>query len=59
MDLYDLMKLLEESVAKNGVKPLTNQWLLNMLKLLAKTEKTRQESFNNWEQGFLQEMLNE
>ena len=28
-----LIKVLEESVKKNGEKPLTNKWLLNILKL--------------------------
>jgi len=31
---YDyLIEILEQSVKKNGVKPLTNEWLLNILKL--------------------------
>ncbi len=30
---YDnLIELLEESLKKNGEKPLTNKWLLNILK---------------------------
>lgn len=54
MDLYDLMKLLEESVARNGEKPLTNQWLLNMLKLLAKNQETD----DWWYYGLEQEATN-
>lgn len=31
---YDtLIYILEESVKKNGEKPLTNKWLLNLLKM--------------------------
>lgn len=34
---YDfLIEMLEESVKKNGEKPLTNKWLLNILKLVTK-----------------------
>ena len=34
---YDyLIEILEESVKKNGEKPLTNKWLLNILKLVNK-----------------------
>lgn len=34
---YDyLIEMLEESVKKNGEKPLTNKWLLNILKLVKK-----------------------
>lgn len=31
-----LIEILEESVKKNGEKPLTNKWLLNILKLAEK-----------------------
>ena len=35
-----MIKILEESVKKNGEKPLTNKWLLNILKLAkARVEK--------------------
>ena len=41
---YDyLIEILEESVKKNGEKPLTNNWLLNILKIIVK----RQEN-NEW-----------
>jgi len=34
---YDyLIDILEESVKKNGEKPLTNKWLLNILKMVTK-----------------------
>ena len=34
---YDyLIEILEKSVKKNGEKPLTNTWLLNILKLVTK-----------------------
>lgn len=32
MELSILIEILEESVKKNGDKPLTNKWLLNILK---------------------------
>ena len=31
-----LIEILEQSVEKNGEKPLTNKWLLNILKLVTK-----------------------
>ena len=35
MENYNsLIELLEKSVKKNGEKPLTNKWLLNLLKIL-------------------------
>jgi hypothetical protein len=34
---YDiLIEILEESINKNGEKPLTNKWLLNILKMVNK-----------------------
>lgn len=33
-DYDNLIHLLEKSVEKNGEKPLTNKWLLNMLKMI-------------------------
>ena len=34
---YDyLIDMLQESVRKNGEKPLTNKWLLNILKLVTR-----------------------
>ena len=34
---YDyLIEILEESIKKNGEKPLTNKWLLNILKMVNK-----------------------
>ena len=36
---YDnLIYILEESVKKNGEKPLTNKWLLNILKIVEKNQ---------------------
>jgi hypothetical protein len=44
-DMNLLLGILEESVAKNGEKPLTNLWLLNLLKMeQAKAEALEQES---------------
>jgi hypothetical protein len=36
MELEELIKVLEISVQRNGEKPLTNKWLLNILKLTQK-----------------------
>lgn len=33
MELETLIEILEESVKRNGEKPLTNKWLLNILKM--------------------------
>jgi hypothetical protein len=51
---YDyLIEILEESVKKNGEKPLTNKWLLNILKLA--TKKIENEDYfsggfdSNWD----------
>lgn len=51
---YDyLIEILEESVKKNGEKPLTNKWLLNILKLVRnkiENEDTFPETFDpNWD----------
>lgn len=36
---YDnLIFILEESVKKNGEQPLTNEWLLNILKMVEKQQ---------------------
>jgi uncharacterized protein YhaN len=32
MEIQILIEILEASIKKNGVKPLTNEWLLNILK---------------------------
>ena len=36
MELDILISILEKSVEKNGEKPLTNKWLLNILKQVDK-----------------------
>ncbi len=36
MELTELIEVLEISVQRNGEKPLTNKWLLNILKLTQK-----------------------
>lgn len=36
MELEELIKVLEMSVKRNGEKPLTNKWLLNILKVTNK-----------------------
>lgn len=35
--LYKLIEILEESIKKNGEKPLTNKWLLNILNMAEKS----------------------
>ena len=51
-ETYDnLIETLEESVKKNGEKPLTNKWLLNILKKVrADLEKDENYSYDpNWD----------
>ena len=36
MELGIMIDILEKSVEKNGEKPLTNKWLLNILKIVEK-----------------------
>lgn len=38
-DFEKLIDILEQSVAKHGEKPLTNKWLLNILKLVESRQK--------------------
>ena len=40
--MQELIEILEESVKKNGEKPLTNKWLLNILKM-AEDAKEKEE----------------
>ena len=52
MELDILISILEKSVEKNGEKPLTNKWLLNILKQVDK-QIEQQERFDfypndNW-----------
>ena len=37
-EFEQLIDLLEKSVAKNGEKPLTNKWLLNILKMMERQQ---------------------
>lgn len=46
MDIKILIEILEKSVEKNGEKPLTNKWLLNILKQ-AKKQKIKKEDKDN------------
>jgi hypothetical protein len=41
----DIIEILEKSVEKNGEQPLTNKWLLNILKL---SQKQLEEKENWW-----------
>ena len=43
IDLERLMLNLEISVKKNGEKPLTNKWLLNLIKLTLKQQQEEEE----------------
>jgi hypothetical protein len=42
-ELERLMLNLEISVNRNGVKPLTNEWMLNLVKLTLKKQKEKEE----------------
>lgn len=47
--MYDtLISILEESVRRNGEKPLTNRWLLNILKMADRAEYIN--SVNKWQE---------
>jgi hypothetical protein len=41
MDIHILIEILEKSVEKNGVAPLTNQHLLNILKMVKKSQEKK------------------
>lgn len=41
-DLYWLKRVLEVSVKRNGEKPLTNEYLLNIVKLAIKAEEAHE-----------------
>ena len=47
MELHTLIEILEKSIEKNGEKPLTNKWLLNIFKQADR--KTQKESDNDYE----------
>jgi hypothetical protein len=42
MDIHILIEILEASVKKNGVAPLTNQHLLNIVKMVDKEDERRE-----------------
>lgn len=46
-DLEILKDILEASVEKNGEAPLTNRWLLNIVKLAQR--KVEEQSIKDWE----------
>lgn len=48
-DLFYLKEVLEKSVELNGEKPLTNRWLLNIVK--KSMQKKDSEVINLWEYG--------
>ena len=47
-EIEKLISILETSVEKNGEKPLTNKWLLNIVKMLRR-ELIKDEAFYNEE----------
>jgi len=40
MQFEKLISILEKSIEKNGEKPLTNKWLLNIVKMADELEET-------------------
>lgn len=48
MELETLIEVLEESVKKNGEKPLTNKYLLNILKMVER-KIDRAEEIDSWQ----------
>lgn len=44
IDIDTLIEVLEASISRNGEKPLTNKWLLNIIKKV----QTRQELEEEW-----------
>lgn len=44
--MKDLIDILEKSVEKNGEQPLTNKWLLNILKMAQDQKHKREEESN-------------
>jgi len=49
MELETLIEILEASVKKNGEKPLTNLWLLNILKM-CQTSAELDELEDDWKE---------
>lgn len=41
MELMTLINILEESVVRNGEKPLTNKWLLSICKMVQRVEEEK------------------
>jgi len=41
MSIETVIEIFEKSVERNGEKPLTNKWLLNILKMAADVEQER------------------
>lgn len=46
MEIQILIEIIEKSIEKNGEKPLTNKWLLNILKLADKQIKKEEDKDN-------------
>jgi hypothetical protein len=42
IDIETLIETLEKSVERNGEKPLTNKWLLNLVKQVKKSQELHQ-----------------
>lgn len=50
MDYIDLINILEQSVKKHGEQPLTNKWLLNIVKLADKEDEHSDIGYDpNWD----------
>lgn len=47
MELEMIIEALEGSVKKNGEKPLTNKWLLNLLKQVQAKKEKIEEYYEN------------
>lgn len=48
MDYDDLIDILESSVEKHGEKPLTNRWLLNILRM-AERRRISKADYDSWD----------
>jgi hypothetical protein len=52
MNSNKLIEILQKSVEKNGEKPLTNKWLLNLLLLAEKQEDEEKENIYSFDPNF-------
>lgn len=47
-DLDSLVRVLESSVERHGEKPLTNRWLLNIIKM-SQRNQSRKSRMDDWD----------